>query len=101
MFINHAPNVSFGQAVGQRFFADTGEYGGQSIWRIFPADSGLCLRGAQAIVGKQRFRAAVAGRDAGGGDGLVVAQVVGDFAVEGEQLFCLLYTSDAADEDLV
>jgi hypothetical protein len=29
----------------------------------------------------------MAGRDAGGGDGLVVAQAVGDFGVEGEQLF--------------
>ncbi len=41
----------------------------------------------QAIVGKQRFRPAVGGRDAGGGDGLVVAQALGDLGVEGEQLF--------------
>ena len=45
------------------------------------------MNSAQAIPGKQCFRPAVAGGDAGGGDGLVVAQVVGDFAVEGEQLF--------------
>ena len=40
----------------------------------------------QAIAGKQRFRSAVGGGDAGGGDGLVVAQALGDFAVEGEEL---------------
>ena len=42
---------------------------------------------AQTIIGKQNFRLAVAGGDAGGGDGVLPAQSFGDFAVEREQLF--------------
>lgn len=42
---------------------------------------------AKGVSGKQRFQPGVGGGDAGGGDGLLLAQAVGDFAVEGEQLF--------------